>query len=210
MKDSTLRRATWRHHTVDREHDLPYLTGYSDDAGTLYIDRGVPERLEIEHDGRKKDFNLTHVLVEQAALEKALQDVMGWDFLPAHETALAASRRSVLSAGLPWRECLLALQGYTKDVDALTKVPGDLDLAPYDDSEVDGRLLAHLTKHRADQPKGTKEEAKYGADRGTSARHCGPVRQWRSGECKHFRRPAACTEVAGVIKARGLCDWWKE
>jgi hypothetical protein len=212
LRDQTVRRLTYRHSTVDRDHDIPHLTGYSQNGETIYIDRDLPQRLKIEEDGRSREVDITHHLVEMMALEKALLDGPQWNFGSAHECALAACRRQVLAAGLPWRNYCSALGVFGKaaELARLSKVPADLDLTGYAEPEVDRRLLTRLTEvQEGGTKKSTKQEAHYRDDRGVAARHCGPARRWPGGNCGHFKPPAACHRVYGVIRPQGSCDYWE-
>jgi hypothetical protein len=58
-------------------------------------------------------------------------------------------------------------------------------------------------------PLKTRKDSHYSATRGLQDRHCGATNHWPHGDCKHFVKPNACTEVSGEIARRGLCDWWK-
>src|SRR5947209_18522403 len=51
MLDRALDAIVRRVKNLDREHDIPYLAGYSTDGKTIYIDRHMPSTLKV--DGRE-------------------------------------------------------------------------------------------------------------------------------------------------------------
>lgn len=138
-------------YTLDRDHDLPYLAGYSKDGKTRYIDRHLPEILACIEDGHRHEFAPTLHLMDHEGFEKAVMDVLGWNYQHAHEAANGFERRGVLKAGLPWQAYNKALLPYIKadEHEKLKKVPADLDMTPYLAPPVNKRLVAHMRKAMA-------------------------------------------------------------
>jgi hypothetical protein len=137
---------TWR--PIDRDHDLPYLAGYSEDGGTIYVDRHLPEQIEAIWDGNKRIFRPHEFLRLHEETEKALIDALGWNYLQAHSVANRVERRAVLSAGIFMQPYRKALDPYIKadDHEKLKKVPADLDPTPYLYPPVDHKLIARMKK----------------------------------------------------------------
>ncbi len=70
----------------DRNHDIPYLAGYSLDATTIYIDRHMPQSFKFR--GRMIETDRFLVLHEE--VEKTLIDQLGLHYLHAHQIATRA------------------------------------------------------------------------------------------------------------------------
>lgn len=68
-------------------------------------------------------------------------------------------------------------------------------------SAIDHMMRRGRVSARHAIPLKTRIDSHYSDTRGGKERHCG--------NCKHFVKPNACTEVGGVIVRMGLCDWWK-
>jgi hypothetical protein len=51
-----------------------------------------------------------------------------------------------------------------------------------------------------------KTDVAYGE--GYPKSHCGPVRKWKDGSCKHFEAPHSCEIVVGRIEPDGWCSKW--
>jgi hypothetical protein len=145
LKDPEVERLRHRYERLDDGHDIPYLAGYSTDGKIIYIDRHLPEKLTYHHQGRFREYNPRHFLIDHESIEKALIDAFNWRYAHAHEIATAAERRAVLRAGLEWQPYQEAYRPFIKadEHEKLKKVPADLDLTPYED---DPRLLARLRK----------------------------------------------------------------
>lgn len=135
--DAVMRRAK----TIDREHDIPYVAGYSRDGKTIYIDRHLPRTFKYQ--GREIATDRFLVLHEE--VEKTLIDQLGLHYLHAHQIALRAEQAAVRSAGIRWRDYDGFMQQFIKTIDdeRLQKVPADLDLKPYRD-EHDMDLLQRM------------------------------------------------------------------
>ena len=145
LKDPEVRKLLHRYEHLDDSYDIPYLAGYSTDGKTIYVDRHLPEKLEYEHDGRKREYDPRRFLIDHESMEKALIDALGWGYDHAHEAATAYERRQVLESGLSWKPYQEAYRPYIKadEHEKVTKVPSDLDLTPYAD---DTLLLRHMKR----------------------------------------------------------------
>jgi len=136
MMDRALDAIARRVKKLDREHDIPYLAGYSKDGKTIYIDRHMPR--EWEYDGRTIDTDRFLLLHEE--VEKTLIDQLDLHYLHAHQIATRAEEAAVRAAGISWHDYDRFMQKYVKEMgdERLTKVPADLDLKPYrDEHDVD-------------------------------------------------------------------------
>jgi hypothetical protein len=125
--------------TLDCEHDIPYLAGYSVDRKKIYIDRHLQKRF-CDHTGCHHEVDKFLILHE--ATEKAMIDCWGLHYQHAHQIALRAEEAAVRAAGIEWRDYDRFMQQWIKRADSgkLTKVPANLDLTPYLD-ENDGELI---------------------------------------------------------------------
>src|SRR5436305_9399933 len=125
--DAVMRRAK----VIDRDHDVPYLAGYSLDGKTIYIDRHMPKAMTYA--GREIDTDRYLVLHEE--VEKTLIDQLGLHYLHAHQIAARAEQAAVRAAGIRWRDYDQFMQRYVKRIgdERLQRVPADLDLKPYRD-----------------------------------------------------------------------------
>src|SRR5436305_9470028 len=118
---------------VNRDYDIPYIAGYSEDADTIYIDRHLPRTLRLwTRTVRVEPFILTHEIVE-----KALLDELRLHYLHAHQIAIRAERDAVKAAGVPWTAYQRFMKKYEKSIEEerLTRVPKSLDLTPYRDEK---------------------------------------------------------------------------
>lgn len=130
--------------TLNREYDLPYLAGYSQDGKTIYIDRHLPKALKI--DGKSVD--VTPFLIEHERVEKALIDQLGYGYWKAHWNATEAEEEKVVAAGFKRAPYEAVLKPYIKadDRERIVKIPPDLDLTPYKAKPVDREMLAHIER----------------------------------------------------------------
>ena len=124
---------------LDRDHDIPYLAGYSVDGKKIYIDRHL-EKCFTDHHGHRHDVDKFLILHE--ATEKAMIDCWGLHYQHAHQIALRAEEAAVRAFGIEWRDYDRFMQQWIKTADSnkLTRVPANLDLTPYLD-ENDGELI---------------------------------------------------------------------
>jgi hypothetical protein len=141
MMDRALDAVVRRAKKINRNHDIPYLAGYSNDGKTIYIDRHMPAVWKYR--GREIDTDRYLILHEE--VEKTLIDQLGLHYLHAHQIATRAEQAAVRAAGITWRDYDRFMQKYVKAIgdERLTKVPADLDLKPYRD-EHDYDLLKRM------------------------------------------------------------------
>ena len=153
MMDRALDAICRRVKKLDRNHDIPYLAGYSQDGKTIYIDRHMPKLFKFR--GRTIDTDRFLILHEE--VEKTLIDQLGLHYLHAHQIATRAEEAAVRAAGITWRKYDRFMQKYVKHIgdERLTKVPKDLDLKPYRDEHDDDLLRRMLNSvHAGKAPKG--------------------------------------------------------
>ncbi|MFC4762612.1 hypothetical protein [Dyella koreensis] len=141
--DAILRRVK----KFDRNHDIPYLAGYSKDGKTIYIDRHLPKSFMFR--GRKVEVDRFLILHEE--VEKTLIDQLGLHYLHAHQIATRAEEAAVNAERVTWAAYDRFMQKYVKSVgdERLTKVPADLDLKPYrdyHDYELMQRMIKSISK----------------------------------------------------------------
>lgn len=79
---------------INRNYEVPWIAGYSEDNKTIYIDRRLPKTF--------KGHDIARFLVVHEEVEKALRDKLGYDYISAHDIATHAERRAVERAGLNW------------------------------------------------------------------------------------------------------------
>ena len=141
MMDRALDAVVRRAKKLDRDHDIPYLAGYSNDGKTIYIDRHMPKVWKY----RGREVNTDRYLILHEEVEKTLIDQLGLHYLHAHQIATRAEQAAVRAAGISWRDYDRFMQKYVKEIgdEGLTKVPADLDLKPYRD-EHDDELLKRM------------------------------------------------------------------
>lgn len=137
--DAILRRVK----KFDRNHDIPYLAGYSKDGKTIYIDRHLPKSFVFR--GRKVEVDRFLILHEE--VEKTLIDQLDLHYLHAHQIATRAEEAAVNAERVTWAAYDRFMQKYVKSIgdERLTKVPADLDLKPYRDYH-DYELMQRMIK----------------------------------------------------------------
>lgn len=125
-----------------KTYDIPYLAGYSEDGKHIYFDRHL-QLIKPQPDS----FDVTKYLIVHEKVEKALIDILGYKYQDAHEVALRVEHDSLTADGHDWKEYSEYLKPFIKNAEHenLTKVPGDLDLTPYED-EHDNTILTRLRK----------------------------------------------------------------
>lgn len=125
--DAILRRVK----KLDRNHDIPYLAGYSLDGQTIYIDRHLPRSFKF----RGRTIQVDRYLILHEEVEKTLIDQLSLHYLHAHQIATRAEQAAVRADRIEWRAYDLFMQKYVKRIgdERLTEVPADLDLKPYRD-----------------------------------------------------------------------------
>lgn len=135
---------------ADRTHEVPYLAGSSKSGGQIYIDRRFPQHLRLK-DGRSMDVDPFITLHE--AVEKAVEDHMGYAYPHAHHLATVTERAAVEKAGYPWDEYQAHAHKYVhKEAgERYTDIPANIDTKP----EHDEHDKAMLVRIFAAQPKST-------------------------------------------------------
>jgi len=131
MLDRALDAIAKRVGPIDRDHDIPYLAGYSIDGKRIYIDRHLPPTFRY----RGRDVAVDRYLLLHEEVEKALIDHLDLHYQHAHQIATRAEEAAVRADGVSWRAYDRFMQKYVKfaDDERLTKLPPDLDLKPYRD-----------------------------------------------------------------------------
>jgi len=114
---------------IDRSYDIPYIAGYSTDGKTIYIDKDLPEQLEIED----KKYNVDPFLILHESVEKSLLKELDLDYQLAHQIALRAEIAAVKAAGIDIDIYNEFMKKYVKIAGdkSLDNVPKDLDKTPY-------------------------------------------------------------------------------
>ena len=165
MLDRALDAIVRRVKKLDRDHDIPYLAGYSRDGKTIYIDRHMPKVMKLR--GREVDTDRFLILHEE--VEKTLIDQLNLHYLHAHQIATRAEEAAVRAAGILWRDYDRFMQKYVKKMgdERLSKIPADLDLKPYRD-EHDTELLERMAKSvaKGEHPPGMDKAALHAKIKG--------------------------------------------
>jgi hypothetical protein len=141
MLDRALDAIARRAGPIDRDHDIPYLAGYSTDGKRIYIDRHLPRRFVY----KARTIEVDRYLLLHEEVEKTLIDQLGLHYQHAHQIATRAEEAAVRADGVSWRAYDQFMQGYVKEMgdERLTKLPDDLDLKPYRD-EHDIELMRRM------------------------------------------------------------------
>jgi hypothetical protein len=176
--DAILRRVK----KLDREHDIPYLAGYSQDGKTIYIDRHLPKTFTF----RGRTVEVDRFLILHEEVEKTLIDQLGLHYLHAHQIATRAEEAAVNAQRITWAAYDRFMQKYVKAIgdERLAKVPEDLDLKPYRDYH-DYELLRQMAAHIDNVP-GMGEKAKAELKSYAAA-----FREQRRDEQRHTRKMGA-------------------
>jgi hypothetical protein len=94
--DAIIRRLT----RLDRDHDIPYLAGYSIDGTVIYIDGHMPKA--FTHKSRMVETDRFLVLHEE--VEKTMIDRLNLHYLHAHQIATRVEREAVIACGINWND----------------------------------------------------------------------------------------------------------
>jgi hypothetical protein len=89
MMDRALEAVVRQISKLDRNHDIPYLAGYSKNGKTIYIDRHMPKSFLF----RRRRIKTDRYLILHEAVEKTLMDHLGLRYLHAHQMRPERSRR---------------------------------------------------------------------------------------------------------------------
>lgn len=197
IAQAAVKKELARKRTIDRTHDLPYLAGYSNDGGTVYIDRHMPPTMKYK--GREIDTDAFLILHEK--VEKTLIDQLGFDYWKAHRIATRAEEDAEDEAGVPFAVFQKFFKPYIK-ADAhekLIRVPADLDMTPYLARPVDRKLVARMRMRMG--VKISKHEAGY--KHGLPQAHCGI--------CEHYSdKPGLnCALVLGHVEDEMWCQFFE-
>ena len=143
MTDHALRALRARAN-LDRNHDVPYLAGYSVDGHTIFIDRHMPKSFIY----KKRRVLTDRFLIMHEGVEKSLIQLFGMHYLHAHQIALHAEQAAVRAEGIEWKAYDDFMQPHIKTIEdeRLTQVPANLDLTPYIDFH-DGALIKQMRQN---------------------------------------------------------------
>ena len=194
MLDRALDAILRRLKNLDREHDIPYLAGYSQDGKTIYIDRHLPKSFTF----RGRTIEVDRFLILHEEVEKTLIDQLGLHYLHAHQIATRAEEAAVNAERITWAAYDRFMQKYVKSIgdERLTKVPADLDLKPYRDYH-DYDLLQQMQKH-IDRVPGTSAKL-----RDELKTYAAAFREEHRLEQRHASGKASAKSKAAVTKGRG-------
>ncbi|HKR77652.1 MAG TPA: hypothetical protein VJR95_13430 [Rhodanobacter sp.] len=193
MMDRALDAILRRVKKLDREHDIPYLAGYSQDGKTIYIDRHLPKSFTF----RGHTIEVDRFLTLHEEVEKTLIDQLGLHYLHAHQIATRAEEAAVNAQRVTWKAYDRFMQKYVKSIgdERLQKVPADLDLKPYRDYH-DYDLLRRMAVHIDDVP-GMGDRAKAELKSYAAA-----FREQRRDEQRLARKAGAPTDARRVSAAK--------
>jgi hypothetical protein len=110
--------------TINKNYDIPHLSGHAEDGKTVYIDRHLKTKF--------KGIDVSSFIRTYEVVEKSLLD-LGLSYQEAYQVATHFERQAVESAKLNWSEYTSFLQTHSKHIrtEHLNKVPKNLDLRPY-------------------------------------------------------------------------------
>jgi hypothetical protein len=127
---------------VDHDYDIPYVGGSSLDGRRIYVDRHFPRRIAMG----ARSVDVWPGLIKHEQVEGVLLRSGRFDYARAHHIANAAEDRVYRALGLDPSQTDRAYSRYIRSegTEALTRVPGDLNMMPYLASPVDRRLVARM------------------------------------------------------------------
>jgi hypothetical protein len=113
---------------VVRRYDVPYLAGSSNDDRTVYIDKRVPHRLDING----KVIDPAEPLAVHERHEHRLMR-RGMDYKAAHKEATKAEKAHIRGMGVNWAEYEHVMDGYINETEheSVKDLPPDLYRKPY-------------------------------------------------------------------------------
>src|SRR5579863_8762622 len=97
---------------LDRDHDIPYLAGYSLDGKTIYIDRHLPRTFTYK--GRAIEVDRYLILHEE--VEKTLIDQLHLHYQHAHQIATRAEEAAIRADRVSWRAYDHFMQKFVKEM----------------------------------------------------------------------------------------------
>ncbi|MFL5050798.1 MAG: hypothetical protein ACJ8D4_11855 [Xanthobacteraceae bacterium] len=191
MMDRALDAIVRRVKKLDRDHDIPYLAGYSQDGKTIYIDRHMPRSFTY----RGRTIETDRYLILHEEVEKTLIDQLGLHYLHAHQVATRAEQAAVRAAGVTWRAYDRFMQKHVKRIgdERLSRVPADLDLKPYRD-EHDLDLLRRMSEavEKGHAPKEFRSnKVRHALDRALAETKARRLKERRSGGGRKVKAAAA-------------------
>jgi hypothetical protein len=211
LANPTIRDKLYGYREENNNFTIPFIAGYSQDRKTIYFDQHLPETITLKHDGKSRDIRPRDHIRPHEIIEPIVMDVLGWTYFPAHAVATAYEKRNFIQRVGPewWMPYTYAMDGFASgdEHEKITKVPKDLDMAPYLAPPVNRRLVEAMKKAQGATPKEPKALARYVSE-GRPAEHCGPVTGWPKGDCEHYEKPNGCEIVQGHIAQRGWCKHW--
>lgn len=118
-----------RDHTIDRTHDVPAFAGSSNDNKTVFIDRRVPESVNL--DGKNVD--LAKYLAVHETVEHKLMTDHSIPYPEAHARATAAERAAVEGDGVSWKSYEAHIDGMLPKIEKekIVNPPDDLSMKVY-------------------------------------------------------------------------------
>lgn len=130
---------------IDRDHEVPYVAGYSKDGKTIYIDKDMPKGFKSKSG---KFIETDKYLILHEAIEKTLMESFGEIYQLAHQIALRVERSAVEANGISWKEYNDFMLKNVKEIGDLKTykdLPKDLDLGPYE-AEHDSKTLRRMSQ----------------------------------------------------------------
>lgn len=119
---------------LNKDYDIPAVSGYSIDGQVIYIDREVPKMVS--------KYPIWFLLIVHEVFEKSMlmQYNCGYDL--AHKIATQWEKFFTVLLGLSWEEEDKIMQKFVKFAynEKIRKCPQDLDLAPYQDKQYSKEL----------------------------------------------------------------------
>jgi hypothetical protein len=137
LNDRRFKRLVAQHHTIDKNYDIPYIAGYSEDSRVIYIDRHLNTKMN--------DVDVTQLIVIHEIVEKTLSDLFNLKYQQAHHIATYIEHEQCIKAGINWKKYNKFLDPQMKHIwqNKIKKIPKFLDLKPYKD-EKDFELLRRM------------------------------------------------------------------
>jgi len=125
---------------INREYDIPYVSGHSKNGLTVYIDRHFPTDWEGN--------DITPFLKAHEVAEKAMMDLKQLTRPEIEYIANCVERMAVEKAGINYKKYSQHIQKYMKKIEheQVNKAPKDLDLTPYADEKTKNVLIGNMGK----------------------------------------------------------------
>ncbi|MBI3550613.1 MAG: hypothetical protein HY078_16365 [Elusimicrobia bacterium] len=114
---------------VYTQFDVPFVAGYSQSGERIYVDREVPQSIEL----RRSTAPARGLLVVHERFEKTLLEEFKLSYQSAHQLALRLERATALAMGVDWEAYDAAMSELIERIGkrAPKAVPRDLDMTPY-------------------------------------------------------------------------------